>query len=220
MNRKLVFTALFVVSTTTAMQYSSAQQTRSEPPGFISFVDGSTNPELIRDDVVYNSVAGTLVSTGPGSCVAQDSGRDAVAPAFSNRAPCNVVPGVDPLLAEQLGTEYEAFTRERSAALAEALCEEPNATRLRNGNLAELAAWLDAWEREDQSARVAFFETRGAELLGPDQFERLLSWANDIVRPGIRQTVIDTQASLEASGVTPERMLDLSCSFATRLRAR
>src|SRR5690606_20177995 len=152
--------------------------------------------------------------TGPSSCTPQGAAADAVVPTFSNRAPCSVIPGVDPALGEQLGAEYQAFAEERSALLRQAMCEEPDHTRLRNGSVADLAAWLDAWEDEDEAARVTFFETRGEALLGSEQFRRLLDWADARVRPGISRIEIDTRARLEETGVTSARMLDLSCSFA------
>lgn len=210
---------LGAIFTATAMPGTLAQQAGNLPPGFIERVDGSRNPERIPDALVYNNVSRSLVDSGPGSCTPQGGVADRTAPAFSNRAPCSVVPGVDPMLAEQLGMEYQAFVEERSAALREAMCESPIHTRLRNTSVAILAAWLDAWENEDEAVRVDFFESRGEALLGAEQFDRLLDWADTNVRPGITWIVIDTRARFEGTGVTPERMLDLSCSFSTQAAA-
>ena len=211
MQRIIGVTAFFAI-TAALSPYIAAQQEPIGAPGFIEYVDGAENPELIRDDVVYDTVSSTLATTGPSNCVRSNTNEDRLVRGFSNQAPCMTLPGVDLALAEQLGMEFEAFVDDRNAALIENMCADPATTRLRNGSVADLAAYFDEQEREDRTAKVVFFENRGRELLGVEQFERLLDWANSNIRPNTRQAVVDFHAMLETTKVSPALMLEQSCS--------
>ena len=212
MRRIVRITAVFVFTIMASTPQVLAQQAPGEPPEFIEYIDGAVNPELIRDDVVYDMISGTLVQSGPSNCAELNTGEDRLLPGFSNQAPCMTLPGVDPVLAQQLGMEYEAMVEDRNTAFIEAMCEEPTATRLRSGSIDDLADYFDEQDREDRTTKVEFFETRGRELLGIEQLERLLTWANDNVRPGIMQAVTDFHAMLQATNINPAFMLEQTCS--------
>lgn len=132
--------------------------------------------DVVSDDVFYQHLALAMRSLGPGSC-ANDS-----PPGFSTVAPCSTIAGVDPARAEFFAIDFLQYAKLLDSRLTDGVCGAAGD----NLTINEVESRLAANKASLREQKLEYFLQRGEEILGPTEFQTLLAWGEENLRPGIR----------------------------------
>lgn len=151
------------------------------------------------------SLSGLLISAGPSNCAADTETRG-----FSGLPSCLQIDGVDMANAERLATEFRSY--DEYATNHSEFCVRERNRSVPYLSPEDLAAEIEELEQNDSAAKADFFRERGYALLGEEQMSRLLSWANDHLKPNIDERKIDYARMMRRLDLSPEEFLQAFCS--------
>ena len=202
---RIVFVVLIGISCGDSV-FSQGRGNQGDGPPTVT-IDGAANPGLISREALFLALSGLLESSGPRTCA-----TDTQATGFSEAGACLSIDGVDMAKAEQLVSEFRTRSDEMSMAAHARFCGQQRARRAPYLSREEFAAEFENFQAIGRAERANFFVERGNALLGREEMNRLIAWANANLRRGIREVQVDFVDLMERRDLSPEQFSEEVCS--------
>jgi hypothetical protein len=201
--------ATFVLVSGQFAQHVYAQQAdpNERTREFSRVIRGAENPELVPDSSLYRAISRRLTTAPPPGANCSDINLEG----FSTMGPCIEIEGVEIDAARQLAFEFLESNASVSSSRTAEFCDDVGNDAFITSSPRELGLAVEELERLTYEDSAEFFEIRGVEILGPQQFQALVDWGNKNLRPSIDVIFERYSETFQRNGFPIDTFLESMC---------